>query len=135
MSDGNKPITKTFWKKVKPFISTKSAIVNGNITIELEKNTDANIKAVYETIHIKENNIVSDENIWEELFNGHYINIVKNSSGLKPVCLWDPSKPEYNYKTVNDIITKYERHPSIIKIKELCNDLPEVWEHVNMKSM
>ena len=27
MSEENKPISKTFWKKVKPFISTKRAIV------------------------------------------------------------------------------------------------------------
>ena len=53
-----------------------------------------------------------------ELFNDHYINIVKNSSGVSPVILGNPSNPKYDVQTVNEIIKTYKDHPSIIKIKE-----------------
>ena len=69
------------------------------------------------TIHIKEKDI-SDEKILVELFNDHYTNIVKNSSGVSPVCLGNPSNPESDSHTVSEIIETYKDHPSITKIKD-----------------
>ena len=118
MSKGEDIDNRLFWNKIKPFMSTKGAIVNDNIIIEIEENKDINVKEGKETIHIKEKDIISDEKILVELFNDHYTNIVKNSSGVSPVCLGNPSNPESDSHTVSEIIETYKDHPSITKIKD-----------------
>ena len=54
---------RTFWKTVKPFLTNKGRMTNDCISIE------------------KDGDIVRDEKVLVELFNGNYINIVEISSG------------------------------------------------------
>ena len=54
---------RTFWKTVKPFLRNKGRMTNDCISIE------------------KDGDIVRDEKVLVELFNGNYINTVEMSSG------------------------------------------------------
>ena len=50
-----------------------------------------------------------------EIFNIHYINIVEKTSGVPPEnCVIDTNNTQ---EIIEGIITKYKRHPSILKIK------------------
>ena len=55
-----------------------------------------------------------------ELFNEHYINIVEESSGKKPLSLGNSSDASQDEMTVKEIISVYSNHPSTRKIKNLC---------------
>ena len=89
--------SKQFWSFVKPFLTNKGCMSNDFISI---RNGDVFID--------KESKLV-------EMFNSHYINIVEKTSGV----------PSENYvidtnntrEIIEGIIRKYERHPSILKIK------------------
>ena len=64
------------------------------------------------------NEMITDDKRSAKLFNAHHINIVEQSSGLKPekvVC----HNEDFDKKIVllHNIIKKYENHFSIIKIK------------------
>ena len=50
------------------------------------------------------------------MFNSHYINIVEKTSGVSP----ENSVIDTNNtrETIERIIRKYERHPSMLKIKK-----------------
>ena len=102
--------SKKFWSFIKPFLTNKGAISNDFISIkEGEK-------------------FIDNENDLVEMFNTHYINIVEKTSG---------SPPEASFSDISDqkeviekIIKKYEKHPSILKIKKKLNiferfDLPK----------
>ena len=65
-----------------------------------------------------------------ELFNQNYINMVENSSGMKPSSLGDCLNASQDELTVKEIISVYSYHPSIQKIKSVYNtdskfDLPK----------
>ena len=55
-----------------------------------------------------------------ELFNEHHINLVDKSSGKKPLSLGNSSGASQDEMTVKEIISVYNNHPSIWKIKNLC---------------
>ena len=95
---------KKFWQTIKPLITNKSGLNNNNIML-VEKDSL----------------ITKDEEI-ANILNDHYINIVEKSSGLKP------SEINYNEATdkrilINNIIKKFNDHPSIIKMKNENSDI------------
>ena len=96
---------RTFWKTMKPLMTNKGVMSSGTIIIE-------------------ENGVlVSDEKELVNIFNDHYINIVENTIGRKPVQLGDPLDPSCDEGTVQKIIEEYKNNPLIIKIKENFNSL------------
>ena len=63
------------------------------------------------------------------MFNKHYINIVKETKGIAPKNLGNPSRPQLDEKTIRESIEKYRKHLSIIKTKKIVkeNPLPTFW--------
>ena len=110
--------SKSFWNKVKSFISSRGTLSNDNIIIEAPTDT---------TLTIKGGNLVSikakDGNILVKMFNNHYINIVEKSSGPAPKSIGNKSNPDHHKCTVQNIIQYYKNHPSLIKIKENFKNL------------
>ena len=61
--------------------------------------------------------MVTDKTKFANSFNLHYINIVKNTSGVPPVIQGNPDNPKEDNITVKNIIKQYKNHSSIINIK------------------
>ena len=70
--------SKSFWKTVKPFISTKGTLSNDNIIIEASSDSTINIKGG-NPVSIKAKDEIRNENVLVEMFNNHYINIVEKT--------------------------------------------------------
>ena len=90
---------------------------NDNIIIEAPNDTTLTIKGG-NLVSIKAKNEICDEKILVEIFNNHCINIVEKSSGSVPKSLGNPSNPDHDKFTIQNITECYKNHPSIIKIKE-----------------
>ena len=88
---------RKFWKTVKPFFSDKGPR-NQKITIA------------------KENEIISEDMEVAETLNNFFKNAVHSLSISENVDLLTPTENSLN--PVDNAITKYESHPSILKIKE-----------------
>ena len=97
--------SKTFWRTVKPFLTNNGCVFDDFIGIE------------------NEGNLIYNKQELVELFNEHYINIVENSPGKKPLSLGNPSDVSQDEMAVKEIISVYSNHPSIRKIKNSC--IPE----------
>ena len=113
---------KSFWKIVKPFISTKGTLSSDNIIIEAPNDTTINIKEG-DSISIKAKDEIRVEKVLVEMFNNHYINIVEKTSGLNPKSIGNSSNPDHDKSTVKEIIESCKNHPSLIKIKECSKNL------------
>ena len=100
-------------------MTNKGVISNDNIIIKSQTTENLNIKGSETDIHIEANELITDEKVLVEMFNKHYINIVEKTSGLAPKCIGNPENPTLDKETVHQIISHYEKHPSILKIKEL----------------
>ena len=57
---------REFWKTMKPFHTNKGCLDNSDIMLR------------------GDNEMITDDKRLAKLFNGHYINIVERSIGLKP---------------------------------------------------
>ena len=70
---------------------------------------------------------MSKKKILVKMFNKHYINIVKETKGIAPKNLGNPS--QLKEKTIREIIEKNRKHLSIIKTKKIVkeNPLPTFW--------
>ena len=90
---------KTFWKTVRPFVSNKGT--HDNHDIMLDENGEL----------IKDNGEVS------EILNNFYVNIVEQTTGMKP-SQDSFSKTDSVDEQLDIIIEKYKVHPSIQKIKD-----------------
>ena len=90
---------KKFWNIVKPFLTNKGFLTNGNISIKVN------------------DDLVTDKIKLANLFNLHYINIVENTSGVPPVIQGNPNNPNEDNTIVKNIIKQYENDSSIINIK------------------
>ena len=88
---------RKFWKTMKPFFSDKGPR-NQKITI------------------VKENEIISEDMEVAETLNNFFKNAVHSLSISENVDLLTPTENSLN--PVDKAITKYESHPSILKIKE-----------------
>ena len=78
---------KKFWNTVKPFLTNKGFLTDDNISIRAN------------------------------LFNPHYINMVKTTSSVPPVIQGNPNNPNEDKTTVKNIIKQNENHSSIINIR------------------
>ena len=86
---------KKFWQNIKPLFSNKQNVLQKNIIVE--KDT-----------------IISKNNVAEKL-NNFFIESVENIE-IEPSA---PNCEDTSYEgSIHEIILKYERHPSILKIKE-----------------
>ena len=82
--------------------------------------------------------MVTDKTKLANLFNLHYINIVKNTSGVPPVIQGNPNNPNEDNTTVKNVIKQYENHSSIINIKNHIDPSSTIFdistaktEHIN----
>ena len=111
---------KKFWNAVKPFLTNKGFLTDDNISIKVN------------------DDLVTDKTKLANLFNLHYINIVKNTSGVPPVIQGNPNNPNEDNTTVKNIIKQYENHSSIINIKNHIDPSSTIFdistaktEHIN----
>ena len=63
--------SKSFWNTVKRFITNKSIQINEDITIEVEKNGQLEVKGIHEKVDVR-----------TKMFNKHYINIAEETPGI-----------------------------------------------------
>ena len=91
---------RTFWKTVKPFLTNKGCTTNDFINIE------------------KDGDIKRDEKVLVELFNENCINTAEISSANKPFSSVNCEDSAQDDATVDKIISKYNSHPSVQKIKK-----------------
>ena len=91
---------KAFWNITKPFITNKSCHVQNNIMI------------------IENDKVITNEKDLAEKFNNHYVNIVERSCGKKPKNIVSKNSISNQNSALNQIMSHYSNHPSIIKIKE-----------------
>ena len=61
--------------------------------------------------------VVIDKSKLVNLFNSHYINIAEKTSFCPPEIEVNPENKTNDKATVQSIILKYQRHPSILNIK------------------
>ena len=116
--------SKSFWNTAKPFISHKGIQTNENITTEVKKNEQIEVKGLHEKVNIRTKDLIKDEKILVEMFNKHYINIVEKTSGIAPKNLGNLLDPKHDEKTIRETIENYRNHPSIINIKEIVKEKP-----------
>ena len=96
VTDNGIMTNKNFWQTVKPFITNKNTLTNNTIMLN------------------HSGSIITEEEKIANTFNNHYINIVEKSTGIKPNTLGH----ENDDSQINEIIKKYENHPSILEIKK-----------------
>ena len=118
----NSANSKSFWNAVKPFMTNKGTFSNDNIIIKTNREEKLKLKDSDSEVLIEADKVVKDEKILVELFNKHYINIVERTSGVAPSCIGDPSNPTLDKSSVQQIVSKYKDHPSILKINEMNID-------------
>ena len=88
------------WRTVKPFLTNNGCNSNDFIGIE------------------NEDNLICNEQELVELFHEHYINIAEKFQ--KTLSLGNSSDAFQDEMPVKEIISVYNNHPSIRKIKILC---------------
>ena len=97
-------------------MANKGIATNNNIVIEAE-NEKTKVKGFDEPIHRTVRDLTRDENVLVDRFNKNYINIVEKT-GIIPKQIRNPSTPNLDTKSVNEITKNYKNHPNIFKTKE-----------------
>ena len=71
--------SKTFWNKVRPFITNKGTISNENVKTKAAENQNIKTKNKNKSklVSIKTNDIIKDESVLVEMFSNHHINKVE----------------------------------------------------------
>ena len=90
---------KSFWRKIKPFLSFKGTDDNHDIILE------------------ENGNLIEDNKELSEIFNNFYVNIIESTTGKKPMASNPPSYCSQD-EELDHIIRQFNNHPSILKIKE-----------------
>ena len=90
---------KSFWRTIKPFLSSKGTHDNHDIILE------------------ENGNLIKDNKELSEIFNNFYVNIVESTTGKKPMASNLPSNCSHD-EELDHIIRQFNNHPSILKIKE-----------------
>ena len=88
---------KDFWNLVKPFLSNKGGLSDG------EK-------------------MITDGAELTEVFNDHYINIVQKSSGKKPTSVAENYAIKDDREAVKKILPTHKNHPSVLAIIQNPNN-------------
>ena len=96
--------------------SNKGMFSNDNIIIEAATDISLNDEKG-DLINIKAKDELRDEQVLVEMLNNHHINTVEKASRIAPKSLGNPSDPEQDKSTVQNIVQYYQNHPSIKKIK------------------
>ena len=91
-----KDSSKSFWKTFGPYLSSRGHIINEDIILSENNEIERERKKV------------------GEIFNTHFINIIENSTGIKP----ETFECNNENDIIEEICNKYISHESIIKIKE-----------------
>ena len=63
ISNKGAPTSKSFWNTVKPFITNKGNQTNENITTEVEKNEQIEVKGLHEKVDIRTKDLIKYEKI------------------------------------------------------------------------
>ena len=87
--------SKKFWHTIKPFLANNGCISNDFIGTE------------------NEHNLICNKQELVELFNEHYINIVRKVFWQKSLSPGNSSDASLDEMTVKEIISVYSNHPSI----------------------
>ena len=90
---------KEFWKTIKPVLTNKGCLENSDIML------------------INDDEMVTDDKALAKTFNEHYINIVEQSSGLKPEKTEFDNSLNTSKNIIHSIIDRYKNYPGILKIK------------------
>ena len=61
--------SKSFWNTARPFITHKSIQTNENITIEVEKNEEIEVKDLHEKFDIRTRDLIKDQKILVGMFD------------------------------------------------------------------
>ena len=98
---------KDFWNKLKPALTEKNPTMNTNIILQ------------------EGDKLITDNMQISRILNVQYVNIVETSTGSAPTTLGevDPKNKQSIVQYINKIITHYNEHPSILKIKEHRHDI------------
>ena len=100
-----------FWKFIKPFLTNEGTISGNDVALNDDKN------------------MIRDEYEIANTFNEHYyINIVKKSSGHKPINIessFDLGGLKDGKLVVEKITQAWWTHPTIMEIKK---DFPSTWK-------
>ena len=93
---------KTFWKNIRPLFSDKQKVRKRNIIL------------------IEDETVISENSTVAEKLKNYFINVIENLElGQYNEIMENGNKGSNNgRKEIETIITKYENHPSILKIKE-----------------
>ena len=93
---------KTFWKNIRPLFSDKQKIRQRN------------------TILIEDETVISENSAVAEKLNNYFIDVIKNLDIEHYNEIMDNEYIGSNNgrKEIETIVTKYKKHPSILKIKE-----------------
>ena len=103
---------RKFWDTVKPFLNDKGSHGHENITL------------------LEDGEIIREGYKISEIFNDHYVNIIKNITGKKQeesqVTNINGMRRHEKEATLDSILERYSSHPSIVSIKMHCpNDGPK----------
>ena len=109
MSDIND--NKKFWKNVKPIFGNKN---KGNKTIVLEEG----------------NEVISDDRKLVQTFNEYFVNIVPRFG----ITSFHENNVDINNDNIDNTITKFEGHPSIVVIKERMKNYNKTFTFQNVVS-
>ena len=94
--------SKPFYDIIKPYLTNKGALCSDDITL-LENNV-----------------LTSNENEIANIFNEYYINVIKYTTGKVPISIADDQIVEIGFDgIIDEIIERYENHPSIQRIKNM----------------
>ena len=98
---------KDFWNKLKPALTEKNPTKDTNIILK------------------EGDELITDDIQISKILNEQYINVVEILTGSAPTTLGnvDPENKESIVQYINKIITHFNEHPSILKIKEQRNNI------------
>ena len=102
---------KKFWKNVKPIFGNKN---KGNKTIVLEEG----------------NEVISDDRKLVQTFNKYFVNIVPRFG----ITSFHENNVDINNDNIDNTITKFEGHPSIVVIKERMKNYNKTFTFQNVVS-
>ena len=105
---------KRFWDAIKPFITDKGT--HGNDEYVLEEN----------------GKLVKEPEEISEIFNHYYTNIVEHATGNPPVTIPITSGTS---DIIDDILSYYENHASVLAIKEKCMNLSFELPHASEETI
>ena len=92
---------KKFWKNVRPLFSDKQKDYKKDLIL------------------IENDEVMSNVNEIAEIINNYFVDVIETLD-IEPY-IKDNCPTNYSSKYLANIITKYEQHPSIIKLKEFVN--------------